>query len=121
MTRVLAPMTPVADWVRLGLVALAVPQVVTGTWALVDASHWFDHFPGFDPRLVAADPPFNAHLATDAGAGFLATGVALVLAAAWGRRSGALVALAAYVAFSLPHTIFHWANPAPGLTGTEDV
>jgi hypothetical protein len=72
MTRVPAPMTPVADWVRLGLVALAVPQVVTGTWALVDASHWFDHFPGFDPRLAAAEPPFNAHLATDAGAGFLA-------------------------------------------------
>ena len=34
-----------------------------------------------------------------------------------------LVALAAYFAFSLPHTVpFHWApNPAPGLTGSEDV
>jgi hypothetical protein len=103
------------------VVVLAVPQLITGVWAVTATRRWYDSFPGVDPRLVAAEPPYNAHLATDAGAGFLATGVALVLAAAWGRRSGVLVALAAYIAFSLPHTVFHWANPAPGLSGTEDV
>jgi hypothetical protein len=112
----------VAAWVRLGvLIVLAVPQLVTGVWAVAATKRWYESFPGVDPRLVAADPPYNAHLATDAGAGFLATGVALALAAAFGRRSAVLVALAAFFAFSVPHTIFHWANPAPGLTGTEDV
>ena len=112
----------VAKWVRLGVgVLLALPQLVTGVWAIVATKRWYESFPGFDPRLVAADPPYNGHLATDAGAGFLATGIALAFAAIWGRRSGVVVALVAYLSFSLPHTIFHWANPAPGLTGTEDV
>jgi len=33
------------------------------------------------PRLVAAEPPYNAHLATDAGAGLLASGLVLLVAA----------------------------------------
>jgi len=108
-------------WVRLGLVALAVPQALTGGWALLDGAGWFESFPGFDPRLVAAEPPFNAHLAADAGAGFLATAVALVLAAWWGERRVVWLALAAYAAFAVPHLVYHWANPAPGLSGAEDV
>jgi hypothetical protein len=111
----------VPRWVRLGLfVLLAVPQLVTGAWAVVAAENWYESFPGVDPRLVAAEPPFNAHLATDAGAGFLATGVALAFAAVWGRRSGIVVALVAYGAFAIPHFVYHAANPAPGLTSAED-
>jgi hypothetical protein len=120
MTPALAPRALVADWVRLGLVALAVPQLATGTWALVDASHWFDQFPGFDPRLVAAEPPFNAHLAADAGAGFLATAVVLLLAARWGDRRSVVLSLAGYATFAVPHFVYHAANPAPGLSGAED-
>ena len=112
----------VARWVRIGvLVLLALPQLVTGVWAVFAPESWFDSFPGFDPRLVAADPPYNAHLATDAGAGFLATGLALAVAAIWGRRSGVIIALVAYVGFSVPHVLFHAFNPAPGLTDREDV
>ena len=112
----------VERWVRIGVLALlAVPQLVIGTWAVLAPESWFDSFPGFDPRLVAADPPYNAHLATDAGAGFLATGLALAVAAVWGRRSGVIIALVAYAGFSVPHVLFHALNPAPGLTGSEDV
>lgn len=112
----------VPKWVRLGMaLTLALPQLVTGLWAVVASRDWFERFPGADPRLVAAEPPFNAHLATDAGAGFLATGIAIALAALWARRSGVYVALGAYLAFALPHTVYHAANPAPGLTGAEDV
>jgi hypothetical protein len=112
----------VERWVRLGVLALlAVPQLVIGTWAVLAPESWFDSFPGFDPRLVAADPPYNAHLATDAGAGFVATGLALAVAAVWGRRSGVLIALLAYAGFSVPHVLFHALNPAPGLTDREDV
>lgn len=112
---------PVAAWVRLGLVALAVPQAFTGLWAILDPSGWFNDFPGFDPRLVAAIPPYNAHLAADAGAGFLATAVALVLAAWWGDRRVVLLALATYLSFAVPHLVYHVVNPSPGLSDAEDL
>ena len=70
-------------------VALAVPQLVIGIWGIARPMHWFTNFPGIGPRLIAAEPPFNAHLATDTGAGFLATGVALTFAVALGRRQEA--------------------------------
>jgi hypothetical protein len=115
------PTVAVASWVRIGLVALAVPQAVTGLWAVLDPSGWYTNFPGFDPRLVAADPPYNAHLATDAGAGFLATAVALLIAAWWGERRPAFLALATYLTLAVPHLAYHTANPAPGLSDGEDV
>lgn len=110
----------VPGWVRLGAAVLAVPQLVTGGWAVLDAQHWYRNFPGFEPRLVAADGPFNAHLATDAGAGFLATGVVLVVAAVWGRRAAVGLALVTYLVFAAPHLVFHAANPADGLSSAED-
>jgi hypothetical protein len=104
-------------WVRIGLVVLAPAQIVTGLWALVATRSWFDDFPGVGARLVAAEPPFNEHLARDAGAGFLATGVALLAAALLCRRSAVLVALLAYVSFGLPHLVHHAANPPAALSG----
>lgn len=110
----------VPGWVRLGLVvALALPQLAVGIWAVLDPAGWFADFPGVDPRLVAAEPPYNQHLATDAGAGFMCTGVALALAALWGRRSGVLVALAALVAFAVPHLAYHASHPSDLLTSGE--
>lgn len=111
----------VPPWVRLALVALAVPNVFAGVWAILSPQGWFDHFPGFDPRLVAAEPPYNAHLATDAGAGLLASGVVL-LAAAWLADSRSVqLGLVGYSAFAVPHAAYHVLEPAPGLTGAENV
>lgn len=108
-------------WVRIGLVAVGVPNALAGLWAVLTPRGWFDDFPGWDPRLVAAEPPFNAHLATDAGAGLLASGVVL-LAAAWlADRRSVQLAVVAFLAFAIPHTAFHATNPSPGLTGAQDV
>ena len=106
--------------VRAGLVVLAVPQVVTGAWALAAPGHWFDTFPGVGPALVAAEPPFNAHLAADAGAGFLATGAALAIAAVWAGRQAVVVALATYLVFATAHLAYHAHAPAPGLTPAQN-
>jgi hypothetical protein len=111
----------VATWVRVTAVLLAVPQLVTGLWAVLDARGWYDNFPGFGPMLVAAEPPFNAHLATDAGAGFIATGVVLVLAAAWGERRPLQLALAGLLAFAVAHLAYHAPNPSPLLSDTQNV
>ncbi len=110
------------SWVRLGIaVTLGAPQLVIGLWAVTAPDNWFRNFPGFDPRLVAAEPPYNRHLASDAGAGFLATGVVLLLAAIWANRASVLTALLAYAAFTMPHVLYHATNPADALTGFEDV
>ena len=109
-------------WVRLGVVVtLAAPQLVIGLWAVAAPDNWFRNFPGFDPRLAAAEPPYNHHLVSDAGAGFLATGVVLLVAAIWGNRASVLTALLAYAAFTVPHVLYHAMNPADALTGVEDV
>lgn len=112
---------PVATWVRLALVALGVPNVLTGAWAVLRPEQWFDRFPGWDPRLVAGEPPFNAHLATDAGSGFLATGIVVLIAAWLADRRTVQVALVTYGAFALPHALFHAINPAPELTDAENL
>lgn len=111
----------VATRIRLAiLVMLAAPQFLIGLWAVATPRHWFDRFPGIGPRLVAAEPPFNEHLATDAGAGFLTTGLALAVAAVWGHRVAIRTALLAYVTFAAPHLLYHAANPSAELTSSED-
>ena len=111
----------VASWVRWGVaVTMAVPQVAIGLWAVLGPRSWFDSFPGFDPRLVAAEPPYNQHLASDAGAGFLATGVALLVAVVWANRGALRLALLTYVVFTVPHVVYHALHPADLLTGAED-
>ena len=112
--------TRVKPWVRLGMVVLAAPQLLIGLWATLAPHHWYENFPGVHPHLIAAEPPYNAHLATDAGIGFLCTGVGLVVAAAWGRRSGVYVALITFGTFAVPHVLYHALHPAPALTGSED-
>ena len=74
--------------VRLGVaVTLAALQLSIGFWAVTAPGNWFRNFPGFDPRPAAAEPPYNHHLASDVGAGFLATGVTLLVASIWVARA----------------------------------
>ncbi|MGI8940040.1 MAG: hypothetical protein ACR2JF_17860 [Iamia sp.] len=115
------PRGSVPLWVRLALLALGLPNVVTGLWAVVAPLGWYDQFPGFDPRLISAEPPYNAHLATDAGAGLLASGVVLLLGAWLADARSVQLALAAFATFAVPHAAYHVLNPAPGLTTAEDV
>lgn len=112
--------TAVRAWVRIGLVALAAPNVLAGLWAVLAPQSWFDTFPGWAPHLVAAEPPFNAHLATDAGAGLLASGVVLLLAAWFADRRSVQLGLVAFAAFSIPHAAYHVLHEAPGLTSAQD-
>lgn len=112
----------VPRWVRIGVaVVLMAPQLLIGLWGLLATKSWYEDFPGVGPDLVASIPPFNEHLAADAAGGFFATGVALLIATIWPRRDLVLMALVTYLAFALPHTIYHSLNEAPGLSGSEDL
>ena len=112
--------TPVATWVRIALVALGLPNAAAGLWAVAAPDSWYESFPGWDPRLVAAEPPYNEHLVTDAGAGLLASGLVL-LAAAWlADRRSVRFGVVAFLVFAVPHTFWHAVNESPGLTSAED-
>jgi hypothetical protein len=108
-------------WVTVALVALAAPNIAAGVWGLVAPEHWFDNFPGWAPRLVAAFPPFNEHLVSDAASGLFAAGIAAAIALSWRRREVVVVAMAAFLAFALPHAMFHLTHPADAMSGNEDI
>jgi hypothetical protein len=114
------PSSSIPVWVRVGLIALGLPNALAGLWAVLAPQGWYDDFPGWDPRLVSAEPPFNAHLVTDAGAGLLASGAVLLVAAWLADRRSTAVAIVAFLAFAVPHALYHWTNPSPGLTSAQD-
>ncbi len=101
---------------RLILLVLGVPNVVAGAWAILSPVDWYEDFPGWSPRLVSALPPFNEHLVSDSGSGLLAAGL-LALMGAWRlRRDVTVVVPLGYLAFALPHAVFHLRHPAADLS-----
>lgn len=97
---------------RAGLGALAAVQAIDGLYALLAPRSFYDDFP-LGRGWVEALPAYNEHLVRDVGGLFLGTAIVLG-AAAWflGRRLVA-VALVSFLAFSVPHTVFHYANLEP--------
>lgn len=102
---------------RAGLGALGAVQIATGLLALLAPRVFYDDFP-FGRGWVAALPDYSEHLVRDVGGLFLATGVVLLAAAIWLERRLVAVALVSFLAFSLPHTVFHLFNLGP--YGTAD-
>lgn len=107
-------------YLRVVMLLLGIPNLVTGGWALASPQGWFDDFPGWAPALVAAYPPFNEHLVVDAGAGLFASGLMMTVAAVWTKRDVAILASIAYLAFAFPHAVWHWVNPSDQLAASED-
>lgn len=89
------------------LLLVGLPQAAAGLWAVVSPRTWFDSFPGFGHAWVAAAGPYDAHLAVDAGAGLLATGVLLCGAAMAARRAELRGAIAAFLLFAAIHLGYH--------------
>lgn len=108
-------------FLRIVMVLLGAPNMVAGAWALVSPEGWFENFPGWAPALVRAYPPFNEHLSFDAGAGLFASGLLMLVAAIWTKREVAIMASVAFLAFALPHALWHATNPSDELTASEDV
>jgi len=88
--------------VRIGLVLLAVIQVGTGIWMQFFPESFYNDFPTVD-----LTPPFSEHLMRDFGGMSLGLGVVIAAAAVWMQRRLVLIALAAYLVYSVPHLVFH--------------
>jgi len=106
-------------WLRVGLAFLALVQLMTGAWAVVAPANWYRTYPGFGRHWLTSQGPYNQHLVIDAGAGFLAVGIGLVVALAWLNRGAVITALAVSLAHDLPHFVYHLVHPDRALSGFD--
>lgn len=92
---------------RLLAVILALSAVFVGGWAAADPQSFFTTFPGFGHHWVRGLGPYNEHLTRDVGGLYLA----LFVMTAWSVIRGQSELLrptgAAWLAFSVPHLLFH--------------
>jgi hypothetical protein len=94
-------------WLRGGLLVLAVSALTVGLWALLVLRSFYDDFPLPGRDWVSTLGPYNEHLVRDVGALNLALGVLLVVAAVLLERRLVQTSLVAYLAYAVPHFIFH--------------
>jgi hypothetical protein len=108
---------------RVAAGALGVANLFTGAWALAAPRHWFEHYPGFGHHWVADQGgAMNGHLVADTGAGFVAVGIALVLACIWWRVPAPQIALVALIAHAVPHFVHHVTHaPAHDLSTVDSI
>lgn|GEM_PF-407596 len=97
---------------RAGLFGLGALQTVNGLYALIAPRSFYDDFP-LGRGWVAALPEYSEHLVRDVGGLFLATAVVLLAAGHYLERRLVGVALTAFLAFSIPHSVFHFLNLGP--------
>jgi len=101
---------------RATLIQLGVIQGALGFYALFFPRSFYEDFP-LGLGWVEALPAYNEHLLTDFAGLFLATAVMLIAASIRLERRWVVISLVAFLAFSLPHTIWHVFNLEPYSTG----
>lgn len=93
--------------VQLGLWLLAIVPLVIGVWAFFAPYHFYEIFPFPGRHWISTLGSYNEHLIRDYGANNLGFGVLLTAAAVLLERQLIRVALASWLAFAIPHFIFH--------------
>jgi alkylhydroperoxidase family enzyme len=97
---------------RAGLWSLAAVQAIDGLYALFVPTSFYDDFP-LGRGWVAAIPEYNEHLVRDVGGLFLGTAIVLGAAALFLSRRLVIIACVSFLAFSLPHAVWHFFNLGP--------
>ena len=95
------------DWLRGGLLLVAATTLGSALWALPFPRSFYDNFPLPGWGWISTLGPYNEHLVRDYGAMNLAMSVLLVSAALSLERRLSQVALLTYLAFAIPHFVFH--------------
>ncbi|MFI6565984.1 hypothetical protein [Streptomyces sp. NPDC050534] len=92
----------IKNWLRGGLLVLAVLQTVVSVWQYVFPRSFYDDFP-----TVNLDPPYNEHLLSDVGGlGLALTG--MLYFAAWVLDGKVVMAvLVGYLIYAATHFAFH--------------
>ena len=92
---------------RLGLLFLSLTALQLGVWATLAPRSFFSTFPGGGRNWVAVDGPYNEHLVRDFGGLNLALAVVTVAALVLGTRAFVRTAAIAWLAWSVPHLVYH--------------
>jgi hypothetical protein len=92
---------------RVLLVLLALGNIQVGLWATFAPRSFYDDFPGGDRSWVALDGPYNEHLVRDFGATNLALAVLTIAALVWLTRALVVTAGLAWIAYGVPHLVYH--------------
>jgi hypothetical protein len=92
---------------RVGLIALAVPDLLVGGWLLIAPRSFYDSFPGFGHRWVGPLGAYSQHAFSDFGGALFALGLLAVLAAVWLERRLVQAALLAVLFESVAHFVYH--------------
>jgi hypothetical protein len=87
---------------RPGLIVLAAIQLVVGGWTLFFPASFYNDVPTVDWT-----PPYSEHLFRDFGSTTLGIGIVVAAAAIWLERRLVIVAILAYLAYSVTHLAFH--------------
>jgi hypothetical protein len=88
--------------IRTVLLALAALQLTLGVWTTFFPRSFYEDVPTVDWT-----PPYSEHLFRDFGGATLGLTVIILAAAFWLDRRLVILALVSYLAFSVPHSIFH--------------
>ena len=96
-------------WSRV-LFVLGALNLANAFWMLVAPEHWYMHLPAGVPDTG----PLNAHFVRDIGCAFLATGVALVWAAATSHANVRLACVVLAALFLCGHAAVHLMDLAQG-------
>ena len=88
--------------IRTALLVLAALELTLGVWTSFFSRSFYEDVPTVDWT-----PPYSEHLFRDFGGATLGLSVIILAAAFWLDRRLVILALVSYLAFSVPHSIFH--------------
>lgn len=94
-------------WLQWNLWLLAIVPLIIGFWAFFAPYHFYDIFQLPGRHWISTLGPYNEHLVRDYGANNLGFGVMLAATAVLLERQLTQVALVSWLAFAVPHFIFH--------------
>jgi hypothetical protein len=106
--------------IRGGLLALGVPLIVIGAWALFGPRSFYDNFPTSDSHWISALGPYDEHLVRDFGSLYLALGGLLVSAGVLLNRLLVQVGLIVGLVYAVPHLVFH-ASETGSLSTADNI
>jgi hypothetical protein len=103
----------ITDALRALLAVLSASATTVGAWAAFAPRSFYDQFPGLGQMWVAVDGPYNEHLVRDVGALNLALAVVSVCALVTLVRSTIIASALAWLAYGLPHFVYHARHLGP--------
>ena len=93
--------------VRVVLVVWAAVGVQLGIWATFAPRSFYDDYPGFGRHWVRVNGPYNEHFVRDFGALNLALAVVTIFALVTFARPLVIAVAVAWLAWSVPHLVYH--------------